>query len=186
MNRCSLAAIAIAVVNTSAYAAPRLGSVAFPAAPITAKDDAALAKQVARRSGGRSVVTERDGQWRIFYAVAFAAPIETPELTIRITDPVRNKVIVSRDKYAFGTRSAVQGSLVIGRDDLVSNSSRLILELDHAGTLVARGTFFIQGKPAAEHDTAGRTKSVDFAVGDTKATEPVIDVETVRNKKRVR
>lgn len=155
-------------------------------APIAA-DAAPKAKltlvPVAKQRNGRAIYDELDGAWTIHYSLAFSRIVESPELTLKISDPARKQILATRSKFAFGERSALRGSIRLSREEVVSPNAALLLEIESDGRVIASRRFFIQGKAEV---VAPATGTVEFSAADAVAAEPALDTATVRNAKRER
>lgn len=123
------------------------GQVALAASSLGSGHDPALVKKVKKASHGRAVFHEKDGAWKIHYAVALAGKLPSAELTLRISDVSRGKKFVgTRDKMVFDDRPVIGGSFSLARDEVFDPNAKLLVEIESGGVLVASRVFYIQGK----------------------------------------
>ena len=185
------AAAALALSLTLAPGAPRAaaargaeralaGKVALTPAALPGKKGERPYLRALGKSAGKRAVFHQDrksGAWKIHYAAVVRRPMR--DVTIKIFDVTRGQRFVgSRDKMLFAPSTIVNGSLTLDLDDVFDPNARMLMVLEAPdGTVLARRTFFIQGRAQTYSGV------VDFT-DDDGGGEEALSPEAVRSKKR--
>jgi hypothetical protein len=133
------------------------------------------------KSAGKRAVFHQDrksGAWTIHYAAVVRRPMR--DVTVKIFDVTRGQRYVgSRDKMLFAPSTIVNGSLTLDRDDVFDPNARMMLLLEAPnGTVLARRTFYIQGRAQTYSGV------VEFTADEAPAAGEELSPESVRSKKR--
>lgn len=174
-----LAIVLLSSAFAVSHAAPvKKGSTASPVITLTPAPlsgaGPSLLKKVKAANPGRVAFFDQDGGWTVYYAIALAAPLTSPEIDLKISDVSRTKQAVgSRHKMIYTDASVIRGSFTLTRDEVLSPNAKLLVEIESDGVPVVQRAFFIQSKTAA----AAKNKiefSADEAAGDDADDGPIV------------
>lgn len=167
-NTVSIASVMTCLLVTAASAGPKpkapAGTVALTTASISGRGPELVAK-VKKACKSNTVFADQDG-WRVHYALAVPKALPSAEITIKISDisqPREPQPVATLHKVVYSEAEVTRGNFRLTRDEVISPNAKLLVEIESDGELLAKQTFFIQGKVEA------RPKSIDFSEDEAVA-----------------